>query len=1231
MKKIKKSKKFVVILLILSIFAISCAAATAAEVDDGATDLESDYINTDDLATVDGIEVAQAETSPSSAVSDDSASEAILGAAYDEEQLGTTYENAYGNQLGPMYESDKNYTENHVFELKDSQGRVYQPTADALEFLSHFREISGGYAYRDNQNHPLDLYWTANENGTIYLILNDWDNQFKDLHGELKINGHKYEATDDFVTMLRDDGTPYQYICVCKFTNVHDTSSSGSFTINRNHGPKIKLPGGVSVLNSTNISLWVNDKFEDTIYLGQDAILHNVVLYIPSKVEITNGIVYYNVTAPDGSEIIIPVGTSAPGGTITFHPEQTGTYMFKAWYPEYINESTQEHNFESHSNVVVLHVVKPPENMNVTVYKIWEDGNDADGLRPGMISINLTGSDGQTYTATIPEVDGSRWSYVFENLPAFKDGERITYTVKEDSVPDGYNVRYDGLTIYNTHVLQTRNITVYKIWDDGSDRDGLRPESVTFNLTADGETVGTATFSGEGNRWSYTFTNLRVHNEDGSEIIYAIVEDSVPDGYVNTTNGFTITNDHSSERTNIIVTKIWDDDSNRDLKRPDEITLVLTGTDGFVYSSLADATVVKNGDTWTYNFTVRKYYNHGQEVVFTVSESVVPENYTVSYDQNALTVTNTHEIEKTEITVTKIWDDDSNRDGIRPSEVTITITGGDQTYSKTFSGEGDTWTWTFTDVIKNQNGNEIKYTISEDEVADYTATYDQEAMKVTNTHKIKTADVTVTKKWEDDDNRDGIRPDSVSITLTGGDITKTGTITEAEDGTWTITFKDLPVNYQGQAITYEAQETTVPTGYSANVNGLTITNTHEIEKTEITVTKIWEDNDNQDKIRPESIEITLTGSDGSERTAVIVENADGWIYVFSDLPVNDKGKAIEYSVKENEVPEGYAVSYDGLTITNTHNHECDVGVTVTASKAEVLIGEVVEYIITVVNNGPYDATGVYVNSTILPEGLTYITDNLTDNQYGEQRANLLKSALRGDTPGYDQSTGIWTIGDLAVGEEVKIAILARADVLGEHVISEVVTADSDVNPDNNKDSTTVNVIAISDLSIEKTVDKTKINVGDTVTYTFTVSNNGPSNATGVKMTDKDIITHEFVSASSEDYDPSTGVWTIGDLANGESVTLTVTVRINEAGTFSNTATVSGDQDDNNTSNNNASSDDVDVSEVPDEQPDEEPDEEPEEPTMTPKEAGELPKTGNPLFVLIISLMVLTGAMIVRRE
>ena len=173
-------------------------------------------------------------------------------------------------------------------------------------------------------------------------------------------------------------------------------------------------------------------------------------------------------------------------------------------------------------------------------------------------------------------------------------------------------------------------------------------------------------------------------------------------------------------------------------------------------------------------------------------------------------------------------------------------------------------------------------------------------------------------------------------------------------------------------------------------------------------------------------------------------------------------------------------------------------------------------------------------------------------------------------------------------------------------------------------------------------------------WSIKVTNNGPNDATGVEVNDSDITQHEFVSASSKDYNSSTGVWKVGDLANGESKELTVTVRINDAGEFSNAVTVSGDQHDNDTSNNNASSDNVTVSEPPvdpEESDDSDDSDGPEESDDSeesdgPEESDEgdeqnepekgisvaaLPKAGNPLLVLLLSLMILTGAMFERKE
>ncbi|AMK14572.1 DUF11 domain-containing protein [Methanobrevibacter olleyae] len=323
----------------------------------------------------------------------------------------------------------------------------------------------------------------------------------------------------------------------------------------------------------------------------------------------------------------------------------------------------------------------------------------------------------------------------------------------------------------------------------------------------------------------------------------------------------------------------------------------------------------------------------------------------------------------------------------------------------------------------------------------------------------------------------------------------------------------------------------------------------------------------------------------------------------------------------------------------------DLAITIEAP-GSVLYGETFEFIINVTNNGPCNATEV-IAILELPAEFEYISSR----------------ELLGNTSGFNQSTGDWAIGELNVGDTVQLAILVKANELGKFNITAYVEgAEDETTLDNNFDKAEVEVKPYADLSLEKSVDKTEITVGNTVTYTFKVTNNGPFNATGVKVTDSDITKHTFVSASSGDYDSSTGLWNVGELANGESKTLTVTVRISEVGEFANNAVVSSDQYDNNTSNNNASSNNVTVTAVPNEEvpdedvpneevPDEEvPDEEgsgeedsdgdipdesddlaTEDSTTKEMETSVLPKTGNPLLVLLLALIVLTGAMFGRKE
>jgi uncharacterized repeat protein (TIGR01451 family) len=85
---------------------------------------------------------------------------------------------------------------------------------------------------------------------------------------------------------------------------------------------------------------------------------------------------------------------------------------------------------------------------------------------------------------------------------------------------------------------------------------------------------------------------------------------------------------------------------------------------------------------------------------------------------------------------------------------------------------------------------------------------------------------------------------------------------------------------------------------------------------------------------------------------------------------------------------------------------------------------------------------------------------------------------------------------------------------------------------------------VANLSISKTVDDSRVNVGDTVVFTLTVTNSGPTDATGVEVMDLLTTVLDFISADSNPaavYSPATGVWPIGTLNAGEVASLALSV------------------------------------------------------------------------------------------
>ena len=131
----------------------------------------------------------------------------------------------------------------------------------------------------------------------------------------------------------------------------------------------------------------------------------------------------------------------------------------------------------------------------------------------------------------------------------YAGGRQIAYTVTEDEIA-GYTSALEGFSLINTHIPETIDIPVAKVWNDNRNQDGVRPASVTVNLLADGVQVRTRVMTGTGNRWTYTFEGLP-RFAAGREIVYTLTENPV-NGYTaaiagSAANGFTVTNTHTPE------------------------------------------------------------------------------------------------------------------------------------------------------------------------------------------------------------------------------------------------------------------------------------------------------------------------------------------------------------------------------------------------------------------------------------------------------------------------------------------------------------------------------------------------------------------------------------------------------------------------------------------------------------------------------------------------------------
>ncbi len=562
----------------------------------------------------------------------------------------------------------------------------------------------------------------------------------------------------------------------------------------------------------------------------------------------------------------------------------------------------------------------PTENdvyIDLDISKTWDDANNQDGKRPDIITVvlNKTVGDNTTPIKEATITAKTEWKYTFEDLPKYEGETEIKYTITENEVRD-YETKIDGFSITNKHVPEKTEATVKKVWDDKDNQDGKRPASLTVQLKANGQNSGDAVTLNAGNEWTATVTDLDKY-ASGKEIAYTWSETEIPTGYTLTGNAAegtvtTLTNTHVPETTEATIKKIWADSYNQDGKRPASLDVTLSNVTVITLSE---------DNKWTSTIEDLPKYANGVEIKYTWNEAEVPEGYTLESNTTngtVTTITNKHTPELTDVTVKKVWADSDNQDGKRPANLTVTLSNGTEVKLNEENG----WTATIKDLPVYNAGRKIEYTWTEGTMPEGYSLTDEDTQgyvtTLTNSYTPETTEATVKKVWDDNNNQDGKRPTTLTVTLSNGTD-----VTLNEGNKWTQTVAGLPKYEKGQLIKYTWTEKDLPDSYalkssSANGTVTTITNTHTPEKTEASVKKVWDDADNQDGIRPTRLVVKL--SNGRE---VTLNKDNNWEAKVENLPKYANGTQINYTWSEENVPDGYSIESNTTngtitTITNKH-------------------------------------------------------------------------------------------------------------------------------------------------------------------------------------------------------------------------------------------------------------------------------------------------------------------------
>lgn len=480
------------------------------------------------------------------------------------------------------------------------------------------------------------------------------------------------------------------------------------------------------------------------------------------------------------------------------------------------------------------------DTVDIPVTATWSDADDEYGNRPDSVTYNLyvipqsilAGPDDfPSYTSTAEPTlvktqvatRDNNYTTIFEGMPAQgENGDELAYLIGEDEIP-GYSKSspythlsgnfwdvpkanvYDGTTsvAINNALLVGYAPSVYKVWaDEGHENER---SAVTFHLYEQGE--------------DEALSELTLTTEDACSLSpYADNYETV-DRWLHPS----LPEDITKVWVGSFRTKLWvaQDNDNAYLpqyKNGEPVSYEVREVEKDGYES-------SGGTAWEADNPAKRFY-----------QSTIVTN---TYKASDVNFDARHTFE-----VAKFWKD-AGHEKERPKSVTVRIFGNGEEVDSAEMSEANGWDHSFNVPVYDEDNEEISYQILEDEVDGYKASYEEPnpnfwegqgsmafVLKITNTYvepeeelSPETRNITVTKFWNDQNDKDKLRPESITIRLLAdGKLVNTAKV-ERRYG-WKHEFIGLTKNdSNGKEISYTIEEEAV-SGYTAKIDGFNITNTH---------------------------------------------------------------------------------------------------------------------------------------------------------------------------------------------------------------------------------------------------------------------------------------------------------------------------------------------------------------------------------------------------------------------